>query len=79
MKTLVFGYSENPERYSYMAARLLEEYGHEVVTINPRNEEELNKVSRDIDTLTLYVNPTVSEKYQSLLLKIRPTRVIFNP
>lgn len=79
MKVLVFGYSESPDRYSNMAANLLKDYKHEVVTINPRMEEELSKINTDYHTLTLYVNPQVSDKFQSLLLKSKPKRVIFNP
>lgn len=79
MKVLVFGYSDSPDRYSHMAAELLKNYKHETVTINPRMEEELQKINTDYHTLTLYVNPTISDKYQDILLKSRPKRVIFNP
>src|SRR4051812_42469597 len=79
MKVLVFGYSESPDRYSNMAAHLLQDYKHEVVTINPRMEDELTKINTAYDTLTLYVNPQVSDKFQDLLLKSKPKRVIFNP
>lgn len=79
MKVLIFGYSESVDRYSNMAARLLEDYKHEVTTINPRQDSELLKVNEDIHTLTLYVNPSISDKYQDLLLKTKPKRVIFNP
>jgi predicted CoA-binding protein len=79
MKVLVFGYSENSDRYSYMANDLLKSYGHEVITINPRMEQELTKSITDLHTLTLYVNPQISEKYQEMLLKTKPKRVIFNP
>lgn len=79
MKVIVFGYSENPDRYSNMAAHLLADYKHEVVTINPRLEEEISKINTDYHTLTLYVNPQVSDKYQEILLKSGPKRVIFNP
>lgn len=79
MKVLVFGYSDNPDRYSYMATELLQDYKHEVITVNPRIDSELSKLSHDVHTLTLYVNPQVSEKFQDKLLKIKPKRVIFNP
>lgn len=79
MKVLVFGYSDNPERFSYMAKEMLEDYKHTVVTVNPRVEEELQKSHTDYHTLTLYVNPQISDKYQDLLLKTKPKRVIFNP
>ena len=79
MKVLVFGYSENPDRYSHMAGELLKNYKHEITTINPRNEDELSKLNSDYHTLTLYVNPQISDKYQEILLKSKPKRVIFNP
>nr|BDT28816.1 CoA-binding protein [Bacteriovorax sp. HI3] len=79
MKVVVFGYSEGPDRYSNMAANLLHDYKHEVVTINPRQEEELKKINTSFHTLTLYVNPQISDKYQDLLLNSKPKRVIFNP
>ncbi len=79
MKVVVFGYSESPDRYSNMAANLLADYKHEVVTINPRQVEELEKINTDFHTLTLYVNPQISDKYQEILLKSKPKRVIFNP
>lgn len=79
MKVLVFGYSENPDRYSHMATELLKDYKHETITINPRQEEDLKKINTDYHTLTMYVNPTISDKYQDILLKSKPKRVIFNP
>lgn len=79
MKVLVFGYSDNPDRFSYMAKEMLKDYDHDVVTINPRMEDELSKISSEYHTLTLYVNPQISDKYQDLLLKSKPKRVIFNP
>ena len=36
-------------------------------------------MNTDFDTLTLYVNPLISDKYQDILLKSKPKRVIFNP
>lgn len=79
MKVLVFGFSDNPDRFSYKANDLLKKYQHDVVTVNPRHEEEFAKIGQDIHTLTLYVNPQISDKYQELLLKSKPKRVIFNP
>lgn len=79
MKTIVFGYSENKERYSHMVSELLLSMGHEVVTINPRVESELERLSQGCHTLTLYVNSQISDKYQQNLLSTKPLRVIFNP
>ena len=33
----------------------------------------------DVDTLTLYLNPTVQKEYYDYILKINPKRIIFNP
>ena len=79
MKVLVFGYSQNPDRYSFKAHKMLEEYKHDVITINPRVEDELQKILTEYHTLTLYVSAQISDKYQELLLKSKPKRVIFNP
>lgn len=79
MKVLVFGYSESADRFSNIAAKLLKDYKHEVVTINPRQEDELSRIDTEYDTLTLYVNPTLGDKFADILLKSKPKRVIFNP
>ena len=80
MKVCVFGYSENPERYSNKATELLGDFNHEVVTINPRDENDLLKLENlEVDTVTLYVNPTISDKYSRELLNISARRFIFNP
>jgi predicted CoA-binding protein len=79
MKVLIFGYSDNPERYSHMACLLLKEYQHEVITLNLRNEEDFQKLNEEFHTVTMYVNPSLSDKYQDLLLNLNVKRVIFNP
>ena len=79
MRVLVFGYSENTDRFSNRAAKLLKDYNHEVVTINPRQVEEFERINTNYDTLTLYVNPVVGDKFADMLVKSKPKRVIFNP
>ncbi len=84
--TLVIGASENPERYSNKAVRLLADYQHHVLALGIKSGkigdvEILKELSADvsIDTVTLYVNPSLQEQYQSLILGLKPRRVIFNP
>jgi hypothetical protein len=79
MKVVIFGYSDNVERYSNKASALLGEYHHEVVKINPRNEDDLKLLNTNYDTLSLYVNSEISNKFQDQLTKSNPKRVIFNP
>ncbi len=79
MQVLVFGYSDNSERYSNQAYHLLKEYQHEAIGLNLRTESDLDKLKLPFHTLTIYVNPALSDKYQDLLLSTQARRVIFNP
>ena len=86
----VLGASSDSSRYSYKAMQMLKEYGHTPVPVHPRETEilgykvvseikELVKQGKRIDTLTMYVNPALSTKYQQDILDLNPKRVIFNP
>jgi len=87
MKTLVIGASDNPERYSYLAINRLRRFGHEVEAIGLRENRKVGDVTiqkgfpdlKEIDTVTLYLNPTNQIPYHDYLLKLHPRRVIFNP
>ena len=86
MKVLVFGASLKAERYSNIALNMLLDYGHEVVAVGGR-EDELRgvKIERgtpdfeNVDTITLYMNPTRQEEYYDYLLGLGAKRIIFNP
>jgi predicted CoA-binding protein len=86
----VLGASSDTNRYSYKAIQMLKEYGHTPVPIHPRETEVLGykvvpdiralvKQGKKIDTLTMYVNPALSTKYQQDIIDLKPKRVIFNP
>ena len=86
----VLGASSDTTRYSYKAIQMLKEYGHIPVPIHPRETEVLGykvvpdirtlvKQGKKIDTLTMYVNPALSTKYQQDIIDLKPKRVIFNP
>jgi len=86
----VLGASSDLTRYSYKAVQLLKEHGHTPVPIHPRETEvlgykvvaeikDLVKRGIKIDTLTMYVNPALSTKFQQDIIDLKPTRVIFNP
>lgn len=86
--TLVIGASENPERYSNKAIRLLNQYKHPVFAIGNKTGEvdgiqivkELDKsLYPEIDTITLYVGPKNQATYFELIENIHPKRVLFNP
>lgn len=85
-KTLVIGASENTARYSNMAVNKLLSKQHEVVAIGKTGGKiqnvEIHKElvqDDDIDTVTLYVNPTHQQPYYDYILSLTPRRIIFNP
>ena len=78
MKVLVFGYSDSPERYSFLAAELLIAHKHETIKFNPRRDNK-EMLDTRYDTVTMYVSKTVSDKFQDFLLGLNFDRIIFNP
>ena len=85
-KTLVLGASDNPSRYSYLAVNRLRSLGHPVVAIGKKNTmvadvpiENEKKDWSDVDTVTLYLNPTHQQQYYDYILSLNPKRIIFNP
>jgi predicted CoA-binding protein len=84
--TLVIGASTQPERYSYKALRMLLSHGHHVEAIASRPGEVQGVVFHvgrpelaDIDTVTLYINPTIQADYVDYILSLKPRRILFNP
>lgn len=87
MNVAVVGASDDPEKYSNMAVRLLKEKGHRVFPVNPslKNLEGLpvyasvSAIPEPIDTVSLYVSAKVSDKLAPEILKLAPRRILFNP
>jgi len=85
--TLIIGASDNPERYSYLAMKDLCTYGHQVLLYNPRLEQvngilaqpSLLEIDEEIDTVTIYVNPSILDGLMDDIIALTPKRVIFNP
>ncbi len=84
--TLVLGASVNPQRYSYLAVNKLVANRHPVIALGNRKgqvgdiEIETEKLPfTDIDTVTLYLNPTRQKEYYDYILSLHPRRIIFNP
>jgi uncharacterized protein len=85
-KTLVIGASDDPSRYSYLAIKSLRKHNHDVIAIGnrPGKVEDVDfgkdKIPVDnIDTVTLYINPTRQPDYYDYILSLNPKRIIFNP
>jgi predicted CoA-binding protein len=85
-KTLVLGASTKPARYSFMAIEKLVDKGHSVLAIG-QNAGEVAGIKiqtkaiplKNIDTVTLYLNPARQRDYYNFIVEAKPKRVIFNP
>lgn len=85
-KTLVLGASTKPDRYAYKAITKLVEKGHSVLAIG-QNAGEVAGIKiqtkaiplKNVDTVTLYLNPTRQRDYYNYIIEAKPKRVIFNP
>ena len=85
-KTLVLGASIRPERYANRAIISLVDKGHSVIAIGHDTGEVAgvkikNKAIplKNIDTVTLYLNPRNQVEYYNYIIEARPKRVVFNP
>ncbi len=87
-KTVIIGASTNTARYSYLAAGMLTEYGHEVVPVGIKkgaifgNEIlDLRKkpAIENVNTVTLYIGQRHQSEWYDYVLSLKPERVIFNP
>lgn len=84
--TLVIGASVNIERMSHQAVLLLQKHKFPVKAIGNKSgkigEAEIEtdlKVYDNIDTISLYINPTLQKEYYDYILQTHPRRIIFNP
>ena len=85
-KTLVFGASLKPNRYSNYAIQRLVANNHDVVAFGLK-EGEVDGVKidttlkpyKEIDTVTLYLNAKRQKEYYDYIVNLKPNRVIFNP
>ncbi|MDP1763384.1 MAG: CoA-binding protein [Sediminibacterium sp.] len=85
-KTMVLGASDNPSRYSYLAVEKLNRHGHPVIAIgNKEGKVGETKIitgrpaEKEVDTVTLYLNPRIQKEYYDYILALHPKRIIFNP
>lgn len=85
-KTLVLGASEKTDRYSNKAIRMLRSHQIEVEAIGNKAGTVLDveygteQIPMDnIETVTLYLNPTNQIPYYDYILSLNPKRIIYNP
>ena len=83
----ILGASTDEDRYAFKAQRLLKHYGHRVIPVNAKSGvidgdaavAELGAISEPVDTLTVYLRPSLSNGYREAIQALNPGRVIFNP
>ncbi|MEA2011810.1 MAG: CoA-binding protein [Verrucomicrobiota bacterium] len=84
---VVLGASAKHNRYSNMAVKSLLEHNYNVIPVNPAEIEiheiksvtSLDKITVNVDLLTMYVNPKRSEGLTEEILSLNPKKIIFNP
>lgn len=87
-KTLIIGASNNPDRYSYKAAFSLQYNGYDFIPFGVKRGDVIGRTIHndwnenwkdEVDTVTMYINPTLQEQYYDPIIQLKPRRVIFNP
>ena len=86
--TLVVGATDNPERYAFLAAEMLQNKGFDFSPIGIKKgmvfgEEILDLRQKPalagIHTITLYLGPQNQSEWMDYLIGLGPKRIIFNP
>lgn len=83
----ILGASNNTGRYSHMAMVALTDHGHITVLINPGHDEidgrkcyrSVADYEEKIDTITVYVRPSILHGLVDEIIAAQPVRVILNP
>lgn len=85
-KTLIIGASTKPERASFKAIEMLVAKGHSVLALGQNTGEVAGiKINtkvipvKNIDTISLYINPSRQRDYYNYIVDAKPKRVVFNP
>ena len=85
-KTLILGASNNPSRYSNLAAYRLVAKGHPIVNVGIKSGEvagvpieRADVIHPGLDTITLYLGLHNQPQYYDYIIKSNPKRIIFNP
>jgi predicted CoA-binding protein len=86
-KVVILGASNNKERYSYLALKLLDKHNYEVIPVHPTLSEiegfkvinSITEINEKVGTLTVYVGPARIVPMIDDIVKLNPERVILNP
>lgn len=85
-KTLIIGATTKPEKAAFKAINMLVANGHSVIALGQNTGEvagiKINTKAipvKNIDTISLYINPTRQRDYYNYIVEAKPKRVLFNP
>lgn len=86
-RVAIVGASDNPERYSCKAFTRLQENGYAVIPVHPVLSKiekvdvvsSLEKITKPVYAVTLYVRPHTGEQYIEQLIALHPQKIIMNP
>ena len=85
-KTLVIGATAKPEKAVFKAIEMLVAKGHSVLALGQNTGEiagiKINTKAipvKNIDTISLYINPARQREYYNYIVDIKPKRVLFSP
>ena len=86
--TVIIGATPNPTRYAYFAAQKLSRYDHPILPVGIKKGQvegidiidlRAQPALKNVDTVTLYINPTHQKEWEEYILSLKPRRIIFNP
>lgn len=87
-RTVIIGSNPKTNNYAFLAASRLQEHDHEFIPVGISKGEVLGKSIlnifdkpeiKDVDTITLYINPQRQIDWYDYILSLKPKRIIFNP
>lgn len=85
-KIVLLGASDNPNRISYLASKLLIQKGFEVYAVaHKRQQSDILQIHdssepvNNVNTITVFLSPEKQRNYYDYILSLNPKRVIFNP
>ena len=88
MKSVIVGSVPKPYRYAYRAAEMMKSRDFDYVPLGIQEGDVLGEQIlnlhdkpriKNVDTLTLYINPSRQKEWYDYMLSLKPNRIIFNP
>ncbi len=85
-RIVILGASENQEKASYVATKLLYNRGYDIYALNEQKGNighikihDFSEILTEADTITVFFSPLKQKSYYAFILALRPKRIVFNP